>query len=137
MNTRALDREAFFARLRARILRHVEVHPCGCWLWTGRVNNCGYPILTARLNGYKHPRPLFAHRVTWEAFHRRRVPRSRVVAHHYRCIAPRCCNPEHLRATTQSSNARDRIRTKRWRAKQIRIEFPPFHTITEAACTAR
>jgi hypothetical protein len=121
-------REAFFARMRARIMRNV-VMVGDCWLWTGRRNNGGYAVMAERLPGYRTPRPLLAHRVAWEAFRRRRVPRGRVCAHDYRCIGPHCVNFAHIRATTQSSNNRDRKRAAKWRLRRIRIEFPPTHSL--------
>lgn len=125
------SRKQRFARLRARIERQIQIEPIsGCWLWTGR-NNKGHGIMSVRVQGYKNPRPLYVHRVAWEAYHERRIPAGRVVAHSYKCVAARCCNPDHLRATTQGSNLRDQRRAKRWRERKITegVLFPPLHSI--------
>lgn len=125
------SRKQRFARLRARIERHIEVEPInGCWLWKGR-HNKGHGVMSVRISGYKKPRPLYVHRVAWEAYHERRIPRGRVVAHSYKCVAPRCCNPDHLRATTQSVNNRDQRRAKRWRERKLSegVIFPPLHSV--------
>lgn len=118
------------AKLRARIIRNVEVEPIsGCWLWKGRRNNVGYGIITVRRPGYRTPRPMFVHRVSWEAFHERSMPRGRVGAHSYRCVSQACANWEHVRATTQSHNCRDKKRSSVWRQRVVRMEFPPLHTL--------
>lgn len=120
-----------YARMRKRIMRNVFILG-ECWIWTGRRNNVGYGVMSCRLPGYRHPRPMFVHRVAWEAFHRRRMPRGRVGAHHHRCLSIACCNFEHVRATTQSHNERDKGRAKRWRLRHVRIEFPPTHSLGRA-----
>jgi hypothetical protein len=126
-------REIWCARMRARILRHIEIHESGCWLWRGRRNNMGYGTLNCRMKGYRNPVNLLTHRVAWEVFRQRRIPRGRVVAHHFKCVSNACCNWEHVRATTQSHNLRDIKRAKRWKLRNPRIEFPPTHTIIRRA----
>ena len=127
-------RAIWCARLRWRILRNVEIDPVSqCWIWRGRKNNMGYGTMTVRLKGYAHPRPIFVHRVAWEAFRERRIPQGRVVAHSYKCISAACANWLHVRATSQSHNCRDKMRAKRWKLRNPRIEFPPLHSIIRKA----
>lgn len=134
------DRQLHYARIRARILRLVEIDPAsGCWLYTGRLNNKGYGIISIRVEGYREPRKIFTHRAAWEAWRCRKMPRGRVGAHSLRCIARSCCNPGHIRATTQSHNERDKWRKAPYPRDRFRIEFPPIHTIRRKPCrtTAR
>lgn len=117
------------SRLMARIMRNVTVHePSQCWLWTGGLNNIGYGTINMRTEGKKHPTPRQAHRVSWEVFKGRRIPKGRVIAHHYKCVSARCCNPDHLRATTQKANCRDKKRAIAWRLKNPTYWFPPTST---------
>jgi hypothetical protein len=124
-------------RLQRRILRNVEVDSrTGCWLWAGRRNNCGYGVMTVRVKGYRSPRPIFAHRASWEAFRFRRMPRTRQAAHSLICTSRACCNWAHIRATTASHNRRDVERKKQlqknggtsW-GRKIRLDWPPLHTV--------
>lgn len=115
---RSDDRLEWCLRMQRRILRNVEVHPSGCWLWTGRLNNDGYAVMSMRMPGCKSPRPMFGHRVAWEAFRKRRMPKRRVGAHSVRCVSRACCNWEHVRATTQSHNERDKARAKALKARK-------------------
>jgi hypothetical protein len=121
-----------FERLRARIEKHVIIDPeSGCWLWTGRLNK-GHGVIVVRLPGdYRTPRPLYVHRVAWEAYHERKMPVGRVGAHSYKCVAARCCNPSHIRATTQSANNRDQKRARKWRERTLHggVLHPPTHSI--------
>lgn len=103
------------ALLQLRIWRNVELDPSGCWLWTGRKNK-GYGTLTLRIKG-RHCR-LYAHRVAYEAF-RVTIPEGKVIAHSYRCVSPACCNPWHLRATSQSSNNKDIRKAATWRVQEL------------------
>ena len=107
-------------RLRERIVRNTILHPdFGCWIWMGRKDAGGYGRITIRVrDGRGHPIPMRVHRVAYEVF-RRAIPRGRHVAHHFKCVSPLCCNPWHMRATSQSSNERDKARSRRWRTKHI------------------
>jgi hypothetical protein len=108
-------------QLRLRILRNVLVDEVtGCWLWRRRKNNNGYGIFTVRVKGYLTPRPLFAHRVSYEVF-KRGIPEGRVVAHS--CARRACVNPAHLRATTASENERDKYRR---RAPPLHVLLPEY-----------
>lgn len=117
-------------QMQERIRRNVEVCPCsGCWIWARRANNGGYGVMSVVIDG-RHVKAL-AHRVAYWAF-KRAVPRGRVVAHSYRCSSQLCCNPAHLRATTQSNNERDKRRAKLWRLRTFREIHPPVY-LQEAA----
>ncbi len=116
-------------RLQSRIRKNVTIDAdTGCWLWKLRKNNSGYGVVSVRLKGYVHPVKLFAHRLSYAVF-KRMPPRNRQIAHSFRCVGPSCCNPEHLRATTQSANERDKKRAAAWRRrkKKLREVFPPTH----------
>lgn len=114
--------------MQRRILRNVAVDPeTGCWIWKGRKNNKGYGIFTARLDGYDTPRPLFAHRVSYEAF-KRGIPEGRVIAHN--CNRRPCVNPLHLRATTPSGNEKDKHRPRR---RLNGEDLAPIHYLRLAA----
>lgn len=104
------------ARLQLRIWNNIELDPSGCWLWRGRKNK-GYGTMNIRLPSAGH-RVLYVHRVAYEAF-RRTIPEGKVVAHSIRCVSPACCNPWHLRATSQSTNMRDIARAHRWRETNV------------------
>lgn len=122
-------RAEFFARMRARILRNCErIAGCDCLLWTGARNNKGYGVMSVRIPGVGH-RKILAHRAAWEAFRERKMPRGRVGAHSYKCVSQACANWEHVRATTQSYNERDKKRAVQW-FNRFRCDFPPTHTIT-------
>lgn len=124
---KAKKRKAWCAQMRERILRHISIEPqSGCWLWTGRKNK-GYGTITVRVSGYLTPRPLYVHRVAWEVFRERHFPRGKVAAHGHKCMAPSCCNPFHVRATTQSRNCLDKPKAKRWREQNLSEIFPPMH----------
>lgn len=119
--------QAVKERLRERLMRNVVVDiDSRCWLWQRRTNNEGYAEVQMRLDDYDYPVKVLGHRLSYHIF-RRRPPRTRVIAHSVRCISKRCINPEHLRATTQSCNVRDRKRTTEWRRRQLRDLFPPTH----------
>lgn len=114
-------------KLRARITRNIAIHPVtGCWIWKRRANNGGYGTITVRLPDYENPVTLLVHRVSYWAF-KRKVPAGRHVAHSVRCVSQKCCNPDHLRATTQSCNERDKKKAERWRRRWVRELHPPVH----------
>jgi HNH endonuclease len=69
--------------------------PGSCWLWTGRVNNGGYPVVFWRGNS----RP--AHRAFYEDIVGP-IPVGLVLDH--LCRDPLCVNPLHLEPVTQREN---------------------------------
>lgn len=121
-----LDREKKQA-LQERVMRNVVVDiRSRCWIWQRSINSAGYPAIQMRLEGYRHVVKVLAHRLSYHVF-RRRPPKDRQIAHDYRCISRLCVNPEHLRATTQSANERDKRRAILWERRQLRELFAPTH----------
>lgn len=70
-----------------------------CWLWRGAIGRHGYGNL-----GSGNGRTLRAHRVSYELAHGT-IPPGLVICH--RCDEPRCVNPMHLFAASQSLNLQD------------------------------
>lgn len=83
------------AALIALVRERVEVDASGCWAWTGKVNNKGYPVLKC---GGKHYQ---VHRLVLEAKHG--APLGSQAAHHI-CANSICVNPDHLQPVTHREN---------------------------------
>ena len=77
----------------------------GCWLWTGKVDKCGYGYLTSGKAPGKR-----AHRLSWELFNGKLTSKD-VVCH--KCDTPSCVNPLHLFVGTQRDNVLDMWAKKR------------------------
>lgn len=77
----------------------IDRDPCGCWLWTGRLNHDGYGITT---HGGKQRR---VHRIIYTLVHGP-IPKGCQVNH--TCHVRHCGNPEHLYAGTQKQNMKDK-----------------------------
>lgn len=91
--------------LEQRVLAKVDkTAPNGCWEWTGSLFETGYGYL--EVNGRKTR----AHRISWELANGP-IPEGMVIDH--RCANPRCVNPEHLRAITQTQNMQHRTGARR------------------------
>jgi hypothetical protein len=102
-------------RLRNRILNNSFKCPeTGCWIWLGRCNNWGYPVMTIRLPGGGTPTPVYAHRVAFEVFGGGRIRLGYQVDHI--CVNTFCVCPEHLQEVTgrQNLSYRGRQRSLRW-----------------------
>lgn len=105
----------------------------GCWLWTGKINQAGYPCFSVQSNW------IYAHRWSYE-HHVGPVPEGLEVDHKCHtldrdcpggrdCSHRRCVNPEHLEAVTQRENVgRSRPATKTHCANGH--EFTPANTYT-------
>lgn len=69
-----------------------------CWIFTGPTKNGTHGCVKV---GGRQGKVLYTHRIAFEAFHRPIVP-GEVIMH--LCNTARCCNPEHLKAGSQSEN---------------------------------
>ena len=83
-----------------RLFRHVEKTD-SCWNWTGRLVGKGYGRVGLGGAGAKE---ILAHRLSYQ-MHKGPIPEGMVVMH--KCDNPRCVNPDHLDAGTQSQNIKD------------------------------
>ena len=94
--------ESLAARLEANSIRG----ECGCRLWTGRLNNAGYPVFTKRVAHKPHPVPHYAHRAAFEIEYEVAIPRGLELDH--LCVTPNCIEPSHLEPVTTAENLRRR-----------------------------
>lgn len=83
-----------------RLFRHIEKTDA-CWLWQGRLVGKGYGSIGLGGAGAKQK---LVHRLSYE-IHKGQIPEGMVVMH--KCDNPRCVNPDHLEAGTQSQNIKD------------------------------
>lgn len=88
------------APLEERFFRSIEKTDA-CWLWTGRLVGKGYGMIGL---GGKGAKQILVHRLSHE-IHKGPIPEGMVVMH--KCDNPRCVNPDHLEAGTQSQNIKD------------------------------
>lgn len=79
------------------LLRHIDVDPKGCWLWTAKITKGGYGSVSGK--------SLLAHRVSY-ATYKGAIPKGLVIDH--LCRVKSCINPDHLEAVTQKENLRRR-----------------------------
>lgn len=84
---------------------------CGCWLWAGKWDTCGYGCS----NG--NPGAFGTHRMFYVAFVGE-IPEGMKVLH--KCDTPACVNPKHLFLGDDGVNARDRELKNRGRWKHKR-----------------
>jgi len=68
----------------------------GCWLWEGRLDHFGYPMI--KFAG----RQTRVHRAMWEIANGKPIPSGLYALHS--CDTPRCMNPEHIEVGDQSVN---------------------------------
>ena len=73
----------------------------GCWNWQRRLVGKGYGTIGL---GGKGAKQKLVHRLSYE-IHKGPIPEGMVVMH--KCDNPRCVNPDHLDAGTQSQNIKD------------------------------
>ena len=83
-----------------RFHRHYEKTD-NCWIWLGRLFGKGYGSIGL---GGKGAKQVLAHRLSYQ-IHKGPIPDGMVVMH--KCDNPRCVNPDHLEAGTQSQNIKD------------------------------
>ena len=88
------------APLEERFFRQIEKSN-NCWMWTGRAIGKGYGSIGL---GGKGAKQILAHRLSYQ-IHKGPIPDGMVVMH--KCDNPRCVNPDHLDAGTQSQNIKD------------------------------
>lgn len=84
-----------------------EVTSAGCWEWSGKRNDAGYGLFTAKKHGYLNAR---AHRAMWE-FTNGPIPEGLLIRH--RCDNPPCVNPDHLEPGTTADNSTDMVERNR------------------------
>jgi len=88
----------------------------GCWIWRGRVDWFGYPMI--KFNA-KQTR---VHRAIWEIHNGIDFPANMNALHS--CDTPSCMNPEHIRPGTQVENIADMVA----KGRQVRA---PGSNLTE------
>lgn len=90
-----------FGNVEARFLSNVDKTPT-CWLWTGALNNFGYPKFRTADEGYGH---------RWSyARYVEPIPTGLQIDHV--CRVRHCVNPVHLEAVTQAENIRRGFRDR-------------------------
>lgn len=89
-------REAIAARTVREIVRP-ELGPC--WIWQGEKKPDGY----GRMYFAKQKRRIYVHRAAFEAWS---GPADSGLVVMHLCDYPPCCNPDHLKLDTQSTNMR-------------------------------
>jgi hypothetical protein len=112
--------------LQDRILRNSFYDvTTGCRLWTARINNQGYPVMSTYVKDRKRPVKMFAHRVSLEVFSR--PPKDgEVAAHAVKCPNRHWVAREHLRWATQEENEADKRRARRLMLREV---HPPIHAL--------
>lgn len=79
--------------------------PGGCWMWTGQLNEDGYPFMDTRVEG--KTRRTGAHRLMYELLVGP-IPPGLTLDHVWErgCRFRHCVNPEHMEPVTRLENAR-------------------------------
>jgi hypothetical protein len=81
--------------LEVRFWRFIPDRPDeGCWNWIGSTNEQGMALIWSSRKTH-----LYAHRVAWEIYHKKKLPEGWVVRRW--CENGRCMNPAHFRAGTR------------------------------------
>jgi|SRR5215475_1097000 len=85
--------------LRERIEASIVRTESGCWEWTRSLDGNGYPRIMITEGGQRRTRGV--HRITYEIYVGP-IPAGLVIDH--LCRNPKCVNPDHLEAVTQTVN---------------------------------
>jgi len=89
-----------YTSLAARLEANSTPAACGCRLWTGNLNNSGYPRFSKRA-GQKVTK-VYAHRAAWEIEFDQPIPAGLELDH--LCNDTTCINPHHLEPVTGAEN---------------------------------
>lgn len=107
-----------------KIAARIQVSDTGCWTWKGSTSTNGYGRFEFPKSPEGHRVRPRIHRLVWEALVGP-IPEGMVIDHMChnedltceggKCSHRKCCNPAHLRVTTQEENnaARDQHRMNR------------------------
>lgn len=87
--------------VKERLLRFIDKDK-DCWVWKGSRTSQGYGQMTvgSMVDGTR--RNDMAHRVSYETFVGRKIPKGMTIDH--KCRNKSCVNPEHLEVVTYSVN---------------------------------
>lgn len=77
-----------------------------CWLWTARLNNNGYGVISLQLEGDKRHKDYLVHRLSFIEF---KFPLINNALHIQECLNKNCFNPDHLYNGTKFDNVIDEI----------------------------
>src|SRR3990172_2887149 len=92
-----------YANLQTRLEANSKRVACGCRLWTGNVNNSGYPRFNVRVEGKVVSK--YAHRAYFEI---KVGPIGEGLELDHKCVTPRCIEPAPLEQVTTQENIRRR-----------------------------
>ena len=92
--------------------KYVVDEETGCWNFTGRLDKKGY-------GRFRKDKMVFAHRFSYE-YYVGPLDDNLVICHE--CNNTKCCNPEHLRQDTRSSNSYDMLKSGRNPRQKLSIE---------------
>ena len=93
--------------------KYVVDEETGCWNWIGALNKQGYGIFSV------NNKPFRAHRFSYE-FYNGELKSNLEICHN--CHNRKCCNPEHLRQDTRSSNRIDTLKEKKQYSQILSVE---------------
>lgn len=107
------------------VMNSVALHS-GCWVWMGSYNNVGRPRIAVRINGKAQWITVaryvaqFVHGQRWG----KNKSRRKVGAHS--CDNGQCCNPEHIKPSTQLRNVRECVERGRHGSTGFRVPSGAF-----------
>jgi hypothetical protein len=91
-----------------------------CWIWIGGYGSGGYPQLSMRVPGKRHPINRGAHRVSYETFIGP-IPAGLVAMH--KCNNVACVSPLHLAVGTQSENMKQCVLDGRHNSRRFIVDY--------------